>query len=179
MPPEDAKPRVTRPSSDEDLAPVLDTNIARLEQRQQAEMAKRTAGEVIAAKVTAISGSMGFVYFHLALVSAWVVANLGLAPGLPRFDPTFVILATAASVEAIFLSTFVLISQNRDAALAERRAELDLHINLLTEREVTTLVKIARAIAEKLDVPANEHREVQDAQRTVSPEKVLDRLQKE
>lgn len=63
----------------------------------------------------------------------WIIANLGIVPGLPQFDPSFVVLAMAASVEAIFLSTFILISQNRMTAASEKRAELDLQINLLTE----------------------------------------------
>lgn len=71
---------------------------------------------------------------------------------MPRFDPTFVLLATEASIEAIFLSTFVLISQNRMGALADRRADLDLHINLLAEHELTKLSVLVSAIADKLQV---------------------------
>ena len=67
----------------------------------------------------------------------WIFINLGWIPGMPRFDPSFVILAMVASVEAIFLSTFVLISQNRMQFLSEKRAELSLHISLLAEHEVT------------------------------------------
>jgi uncharacterized membrane protein len=59
-----------------------------------------------------------------------------LIPGIPQFDPSFVILAMAASVDAIFLSIFVLISQNRMAAAADKRAELDLQINLLSEHDI-------------------------------------------
>jgi uncharacterized membrane protein len=179
MPLGDTDSRVTHETRDEELSPVLDRNIARLERREDAEQASRTFGEIVAAKVTAISGSMGFVYFHLAAVTAWTITNVGLAPGIAPFDPTFVILATAASVEAIFLSTFVLISQNRDAAMAERRAELDLHVSLLAERELTTLARVVRSIAVKLDVPVDDLPEVRDAQRTVAPEKILDRLEKD
>jgi uncharacterized membrane protein len=67
------------------------------------------------------------------------VANLGLVPGVPAWDSSFVALAMLASVEAIFLSTFVLISQNRMAAAADKRADLDLQISLLAEHEVTRL----------------------------------------
>ena len=69
------------------------------------------------------------------------------------FDPfPFVMLAMIASVEAIFLSTFVLISRNRQARLAERRAELDLQISLLAEHEITRLVERLEAVAEHLGV---------------------------
>ncbi len=72
----------------------------------------------MAARSTAIisfTGSRQLVYLHLALHAAWILANLGIVPGVPKFDPSFVILAMEASVEAIFLSTFVLISQNARA----------------------------------------------------------------
>jgi uncharacterized membrane protein len=68
---------------------------------------------------------MLFVYLHLAFFGFWIVANLGSITGVPIWDKSFVVLAMWASVEAIFLSTFVLISQNRMAA-ADKRADLDL-----------------------------------------------------
>jgi uncharacterized membrane protein len=104
--------------------------------------------------------------------------NLGLVPGAPVFDRTFVILATAASVEAIFLSTFVLISQNRAAEAADRRDDLDLQINLLAEHEVTRLISLTSAIARKLGVEAPEE-EIAELARDVAPEAVLDTLEAE
>src|SRR5438445_1144704 len=95
---------------------------------------------------------MGFVYLHLAVFGFWIAVNLGMVSGVPEFDPSFVILAMAASVEAIFLSTFILISQNRMAAAADKRAELDLQINLLAEHEVTKLVGLLSAIADRMGV---------------------------
>ncbi|GBD49787.1 DUF1003 domain-containing protein [Methylopila sp. Yamaguchi] len=168
--------RVTHKTANEDLSPVLDRNIGTLERRKEERDAKSSLGEAIAEKITAVSGSMAFVYIHAAVVMAWVGVNTGSVPGLAPFDPTFVILATVASVEAIFLSTFVLISQNRDAAQALRRSELDLHVNLLTERELTTLIQMVREIADKLDIPVRNKAEVKDAERNIAPEKVLDRL---
>lgn len=82
---------------------------------------------------------MLFVYLHLVLFGGWIITNVKWSP-LPKFDPSFVILAMFASVEAIFLSTFVLITQNRLANQASRRAELDLQISLLSEHEITRLV---------------------------------------
>jgi uncharacterized membrane protein len=167
---------VTERTEPEDLGPVLKRNIQKLEKRREEEEASASLQEKIAERITSFAGSMTFIYIHLAIVLGWIVVNAGLAPVAP-FDPTFVILATAASVEAIFLSTFVLISQNRDSARAERRAKLDLHINLLSEREITTLVRMVRAITEKLDIEGFDDRELGDAERRVAPEKVLDRLE--
>jgi len=64
---------------------------------------------------------MTLVALHVVLVAVWIAINLGWIPTVAPFDPTFVILATVASVEAIFLSTFVLITQNRAAEAADRR----------------------------------------------------------
>ena len=105
--------------------------------------------------------------------AAWILVNLGTIPGLPRFDPSFVILATEASVEAIFLSTFVLISQNRTAASSDKRADLDLHISLLTEHELTKLTEVVTAIAARLEVPLSNRAELDEIQRDVAPEAVL------
>ncbi|MGO4524830.1 DUF1003 domain-containing protein [Microvirga sp. 2MCAF35] len=119
---------------------------------------------------------MAFVYVNLALVASWVAINPRLVPGIPVFDPTFVILAAFASVEAIFLSTFVLISQNRAAAEADRRAELDLQTNLLSEHEITRLLALTRAIAAHLGIKEANDPELEELERHVAPEKVLDRL---
>jgi uncharacterized membrane protein len=159
-----------------DMASVLRRNIdAMREERERAE-AQASWGEKLAARITDFTGSLLFVYLHLALVGGWVAVNLGVVPGAPRFDPTFVILATVASVEAIFLSTFVLISQNRIAAIADRRAALDLQINLLAEYEITHLVKLTRAIAEKIGADHALDPELEELIREVAPEAVLEEL---
>lgn len=82
-----------------------------------------------------------------------------------------------ASVEAIFLSTFILITQNRMAAAADRRAELDVQIGLLAEAEITKLVELVSEIAERLDVPIEHEGEVQEMKRLVQPERVLDAIE--
>lgn len=71
-----------------------------------------------------------------AVYGFWILANLGWIPGVPKFDPTFVVLAMEASVESLFLSTFILITQNRMMAQADKRADLNLQISLLSEHEV-------------------------------------------
>ena len=159
------------------LNPALTRNIHALRERHRRDEEKASVQEKLAGKVTAFTGSMTFVYVHLVILAAWVGANAGLIPGAPRFDPTFVILATAASVEAIFLSTFVLISQNRAAKAADRRADLDLQINLLTEHEVTRLISLTSAIADKLGVDQSKDPALRELERDVAPEAVLDSLE--
>jgi uncharacterized membrane protein len=159
------------------LNSALARNIRVLSERHRREEETASIQEKVAAAVTAFTGSMTFVYVHLAILAAWVGVNIGLITVVPRFDPTFVILATAASVEAIFLSTFVLISQNRAAKAADRRAALDLQINLLTEHEVTRLISLTTAIAEKLGVEESADPGLQELQQDVAPEAVLDTLE--
>jgi len=160
--------------SDGDMAGVLRRNIDVLKQRREAAARRAPWSDVLAQRITDFAGSMGFVFLHLVVFGVWIGANLA-GPGAVRFDPTLVVLAMAASVEAIFLSTFVLISQNRMAAAQEERAELDLQINLLTEHEVTRLIDLVSRMAERLDVPARDA-DLDELKRDVAPEAVLDRI---
>lgn len=159
------------------LTSSLRRNIEALRQVRQREMAAAGREEKIVNAITGFTGSMTFVYLHLAVYGLWIVANL--APGLPHFDPSFVTLAMAASVEAIFLSTFVLISQNRASAAADKRDDLDLHINLLAEHELTRLIGLVARIAEKLDVEPAGESEIGEITKDVRPEVVMNAIEKE
>src|ERR671913_1646909 len=136
------------PPGPEGLSSALRRNIEALEERRRQEAAAAPMEARVAEAITRFTGSMRFVYVHLALYGAWILVNLGAMPGVPRFDPSFVVLAMVASVEAIFLSTFVLISQNRMAAAADKRADLDLHVSLLTEHELTRAIRLLDAITQ-------------------------------
>ncbi len=159
------------------LAGVLERNIAGLQKRAKEDQARASTQERIADRITAFTGSMAFVYLHLAVFGFWVIANLEVVPGVPAWDPSYVMLAMVASVEAIFLSTFVLISQNRMAREATKRADLDLQISLLAEHEVTKVVTMVSAIAAKLDVHTQVEEEVEELKRDVAPEAVLDEIE--
>lgn len=156
---------------------MLERNIRALQRRHQREEANATAEQRLARTITDFTGSMLFVYLHIAVFGAWIVLNLRWIPGIPAWDPTFVILAMLASVEAIFLSTFVLITQNRMAAAAEARALLDLQINLLAEHEVTKLIRIVTAIAAQLNVDAEAGPEIDELKNDIAPEAVLDEIE--
>jgi uncharacterized membrane protein len=159
------------------LHPVLERNIRALQLRRQREEREASAEERLAEAITRFTGSMRFVYLHLALFGFWVAANLGWVPGVPAWDPSFVVLAMVASVEAIFLSTFVLISQNRMAAAADKRADLDLQVSLLAEHEVTKLATLVSGIADRLGVETEADAEVEEIAQDVAPEAVLDELE--
>ncbi len=148
-----------------------------MEERRGRDEAIASFEERVADAITRFTGSMRFVYLHVAVFGLWIIVNLGIVPGIPKFDPSFVILAMVASVEAIFLSTFILISQNRMTAAAEKRAELDLQINLLAEHEVTKLVAMVSAVAARLDVSTEVDDEVDELMEDVAPETVLDEIE--
>ncbi|WP_375404413.1 DUF1003 domain-containing protein [uncultured Sphingomonas sp.] len=156
------------------MTETLAENIDRLTRRRREEKRDASISDRIADRVTGFTGSMLFVVIHLVLFGGWIVINLGWTP-IPAFDESFVVLAMIASVEAIFLSTFVLISQNRMAEAADRRADLDLHINLLAEHELSKLAGLVARIAEHLDVAARSP-DLDEIQEDVSPERVLDAL---
>lgn len=158
-----------------DLAGVLDRNIQSLLQRRIREERRRPLQDRIAARVTAFTGSMAFVYLHLVLFGVWIFINLPGVP-LPKFDPSYVVLAMFASVEAIFLSTFVLITHNRMSELADKRDDLNLQMSLLAEHEVTQLIVLVSAIGKKMGLAVADHPELEVLKRDVAPEKVLDQL---
>ena len=159
------------------MARVVDRNITALIERRKDAQRRKGWQERVADRITRFTGSMRFVYLHLIVYGLWIAINLGWVPGVPRFDPTFVVLAMEASVEAIFLSTFVLISQNRMQADADKRADLDLQISLLAEHEITRLVQLVSAMATRMGVDESQSSELHELKQDVAPEAVLDRIE--
>jgi uncharacterized membrane protein len=116
---------------------------------------------------------MSFVYFHVIWFGIWIVVNLGVFGNQP-FDPfPFGLLTMIVSLEAIFLATFVLISQNRLSVEADRRADLDLQIDLLAEYELTRILRMLDAIQDKLGIENDSDKELTDLEKRVHPEDVL------
>lgn len=167
----------TYPPPSPGLSAVLERNIQALHQRREREEVEATAEERIADAITRFTGSMTFVYLHLAFFGFWIIANLGWVPGVPRWDPSFVVLAMIASVEAIFLSTFVLISQNRMSEVASKRADLDLQISLLAEHEITKLTALVSSMADHMGVKTDVDSDLDVIKQDVAPEAVLDQIE--
>lgn len=152
---------------------VLSRNIDALAEKRRDADRRASLEDRIAAAISAFAGSLAFVWVHLAILILWVAINLSFVPGMARFDPDFIILATAASVEAIFLSTFILIAQNRAAQLADRRSELDVQISLLTEHEVTRILSLVSEIAAKLDIEGAHAPDLRELKKDIAPEAVM------
>jgi len=162
------------------LARVIEQNIHTIVHSRQTAASQRNGEERIADTITDFSGRMYFVYFHIVWFTIWIAINLGYF-GIKPFDPyPFGLLTMIVSLEAIFLSTFVLISQNRLSAEADRRADLDLQIGLLAEHELTRVLKMLDEIQDKMGIENDQDRELQDLEKNVHPEDVLaeiDRVQ--
>jgi uncharacterized membrane protein len=159
------------------MAYVVERNIKALLDRAKKEDEDKTTEEKIAETITRFTGSMKFVYIHLVFVGLWIFWNLGWI-GLSPFDKSFVILAMFASVEALFLSTFVLISQKRMMKHADKRSDLNLQVSLLAEHEITRLITLVTAMAQQMKIAEADDPEIEELSKDVRPEKVLDTMDK-
>lgn len=168
-------PPLTHQTPAPGMSSVLDRNIQRMRERRAREQAAAKLSERLSDRITAFAGSMTFVGIHAIAYGTWIAVNLGIIPGVRPFDPSFVMLAMEASVEAIFLSTFVLISQNRMMRAAARQSDLDLQINLLAEHELTRLISLVDAMARQMGVAVQDG-ELDEIEQDVSPEAVMDGL---
>ena len=124
-------------------------NIEVVRKLEEAAHQERTTSDRVARMIARFCGSMTFVWVHVIGFGGWIALNL--LPGVKHVDPfPFTFLTFLVSLEAIFLSTFILISQNQDTRISERRNHLDLQINLLSEQENTKMLMMLQAIAEKV-----------------------------
>ena len=155
------------------LSVVIERNIRTLIQLRLEAAHERNIQDRLADTITSVSGHMAFVYVHIVWFVGWVLLNTGHF-GVQPFDPfPYGLLTMVVSLEAIFLSTFVLISQNRLSEETERRADLDLHIGLLTEHELTRVLQMLDAIQHKLGVENHADSELADLEMETRPEDVL------
>ena len=124
--------------------------IARLEEQQ---LHARSASERIAGAVTRAAGTAVFAVAHLVWFASWILINSARVARIKPFDPyPFNLLTMIVSLEAIFLSIWILISQNQMTRQADRRAHLDLQVNLLAEQESTATLRAVHGIAQHLGV---------------------------
>ena len=126
--------------------------IAALE--REAQLDRSRLDRVIDA-ITAAAGSPLFIVAHAMWFGGWIALNVAREK---PFDPyPFSLLMLVVSLEAIFLSAAVLMTQNRMQQQADKRAHLDLQVNLLAEQELTTMLKMLTGMCQRLDVKVVEH----------------------
>ena len=158
------------------LANIIEQNIHTIIHTRHVAASQRTTEERLADAITDFSGRMYFVYFHIVWFGIWILINLGYF-GIQPFDRyPFGLLTMIVSLEAIFLATFVLISQNRLSAEADRRADLDLQMGLLTEYEITRVINMLDAIQDKMGIENDSDQELLDLEKNVHPEDVLEEI---
>jgi uncharacterized membrane protein len=158
---------------DPGLSKVIKRNIRTIIHLRTKAAHERSLQGRIADAITSFSGRMIFAYVHIVWFGIWILLNTGRF-GVSVFDPfPYGLLTMVVSLEAIFLSTFVLISQNRLSEETERRADLDLHIGLLTEHELTRVLQMLDIIQDKMGIVDHENSELADLEMETRPEDVL------
>jgi uncharacterized membrane protein len=136
-------PAVSAGTSVQDLTK---RNVELIRELEEAAKRERKPSDRVAEAIAGFCGSMKFVWVHVIWFGGWIIFNV--IPGVPHIDAfPFTFLTLVVSLEAIFLSTFILISQNHDTRITERRNHLDLQINLLSEQENTKMMAMLQAIA--------------------------------
>ena len=146
--------------------------IRKLEETAKQE---RTRTDRVAEAIANFCGSMTFVWVHVVWFGVWIVINV--APRVPHVDPfPFTFLTLVVSLEAIFLSTFILISQNHDTKISERRNHLDLQINLLSEQENTKMIAMLQAIAAKVGADLGRDDQVEALSEETKPQRLVKQI---
>ena len=150
-------------------------NVQAIVELDRAARAQRKPGEHMAQVIASWCGSTAFVWGNVAFFAIWIGANV--LPGLPHPDPyPFIFLTLVVSLEAILLSSFILISQNEEARLAERRNALDLQINLLTEQENTKILRLLVQIAQRLEIQVEDDGSLTALEQATRPDKLAEQI---
>jgi uncharacterized membrane protein len=134
------------PQPTHDPAEITRRNVHTVRELEQLAVANPSFADRTASFVARFCGSIHFVWIHAAVFGAWILVNS--VPGVSHWDPyPYTFLTMWASMESIFIASFILIAQNYAMRVSERRAQLDLQVNLLAEQETTKTLKMLDAIA--------------------------------
>jgi uncharacterized membrane protein len=155
------------------------SHIDSMAKQEQEFLEKRTLSERAGDAVAALAGSLIFVMIHIFLVLTWVLLNVEGVRGIPRFDPyPFSLLGVIVSVEAVVLSSFILMRQNRMSKRVERRDHLNLQVDLISEKEITKLLQMVRAICQSMGLEhIADDKELREFSQATSVEKLTQRLE--
>ncbi|HTM47189.1 MAG TPA: DUF1003 domain-containing protein [Bryobacteraceae bacterium] len=146
-------------------------NILEIGELEKTALDQRSRGERIGDSISQTAGKMWFIALHAVWFSVWMAANLGLGK---KFDPfPFPFLTLVVSLEAIFLSLFILVSQNRASRQSEARAHLDLQVNLLAELEATKMLQLLRALCAHNGLPEADDPEVKQLVQRTEPKRLV------
>jgi uncharacterized membrane protein len=170
--PNEETPRFEGNVDTEGLTPVrssaLEENVQAIKRWERAILLARSGAQQVSDWIACNAGSGPVLVLHVVWFGIWVIVNVGAIRGIRPFDPfPFPFLTMTVSLEAIFLTLFVLASQNRLTRQADKRSHLDLQIDLLAEREMTAVLQLLQDIALHLDV-----------QTSVTPDQLRDLMKK-
>jgi uncharacterized membrane protein len=159
------------------VADVTRANVQAMRELDELENEKRSLADRVADLVARACGHIGFVVGHLVMFGGWVIWNIA-APQPLRVDPyPFTFMTMWASTEAIFLSSFVLISQNYQMRVSERRNQLDLQINLLAEQENSKMLLLLESIAKQVGALQKDDPEVKVLVQATEPEALAKQIE--
>lgn len=154
---------------------LTEHNVVAIAQLEAAANARRTRSDLIADKIADFCGRMSFVWVHLIWFGLWI--GLNEFPHIRHIDPfPFQFLTLVVSLEAIFLTTFIMISQNRQGRIADRRNQLDLQINLLAEQENSKMLAMLDAIMTRLGIDDTDP-DVQILEEATQPERLVEQIE--
>jgi uncharacterized membrane protein len=153
----------------------IDSIVKQEEEAQE----RRSASERLADAVGGFAGSLLFVVFHLVLLIAWMLVNNGKVPRIRPFDPyPFQFLGVIVAVEAVILSSFILMRQNRMMRRGERRDHLNLQVDLLAEKEITKVLQMVHAICGQMGLQnIMADKEIRELSQTTSIESITQTLE--
>jgi uncharacterized membrane protein len=152
-------------------------NVRKIARLEQAANQKRTLGESVADKFATFVGSWPFIIGQSVMLGLWVILNI--TAWVTHWDSyPFILLNLALSFQAAYASPIIMMSQNRQARLSERRNHLDLQINLLSEQENTQILHLLRKIAERLEIDCSDVPELSAMEERVEPTHLLKQIEK-
>lgn len=155
---------------------LTEQNVETVTSLEEAAREQRTPTDRLADKISNFCGSMTFVWVNVVWFGSWLIFNS--IPGIPHVDPfPFTLLTLMVSLEAIFLSTFILISQNLDKRISERRSHLDLQLNLLSEQENTKMIIMLHAIAAKVGADLTHDPQLKALSEETQPERLIEQIE--
>jgi uncharacterized membrane protein len=155
---------------------LTEQNVETVTRLEKEAREQRTSVDRLAEKIAGFCGSMKFVWVHVVWFGGWILFNV--IPGIHHIDPfPFTFLTLIVSLEAIFLSTFILISQNLDSRISERRSHLDLQLNLLSEQENTKMIVMLHAIAAKVGADLSQDPALKALSEETQPERLIEQIE--
>jgi uncharacterized membrane protein len=156
-------PTPERPADTPKISGVARTNIQSVAQLEHEFVRQRSSADRAGEAITGLAGSMGFVAAHLVGVAVWIGINVGVIPAGDPFDPfPFSLVGVLVSLEAVLLSSFVLMTQRRQSRQAEHWAHLNLQIGILSEQETTKMLQMLSSVCDRLGMATSQDTQLKE-----------------